>query len=88
MTIWLIVIYSAEDIATVVQSLDMRSHTRVIRWGILAAIMIFWSELIDHFGKRLTEEQVERAKMMRGRIVWGVIGFEVFVVESVFQYIV
>lgn len=86
---WAVVFYTADTVANVSQTLDMGSKTRFVRWAVIASIIIFWSELIQFFGrKKLTVEQIHRAKAMHWRVAIALIAFEAFVVESAFQYLV
>lgn len=79
---WILVTNTADGVADTAQTLDLADQTRLIRWGLLGAIIIFWSDLVDLFKKRLSDEQVFRAKNMHWRVAVALVVFEVLVVES------
>lgn len=86
---WVIVYYTADDVANISQTLDISSKTRFIRWAVIGSIIIFWSEIIQFLGrKKLSAEQVDRAKAMHWRVALALIAFEAIVVGSAFQYLV
>ena len=86
---WAVIFATSDEVGHLSQNIDLSEQTRFIRWTILTTIIVFWSELIEFFGrKKLLPEQVDIAKNMHLRVAVALITFELLVVESVTQYLV
>lgn len=63
---------------------EWQTSLRIVRWTVIAALTIYWSEACQLLAKykQLNHEQMERARAMRWHVIISLIAFELLVIES------
>jgi hypothetical protein len=75
-----------QEVAYFVQTMSsFESVARYIRWGFLGAVIMFWDQIAELYGKAkgFDDVQIQRAQAMRWRVAVFIIAFEFVVVEAV-----